>query len=124
MSQEISASVTLNAANGSLVINKTASIKIDMAGKHYNAIAQTIPTTAGGTALSINAGVATLGVTWLRNTDGTNYIDIGVVVSATFYPSLRLKAGEMQLVRFVPGVTYYGLANTASVILEHMELED
>lgn len=74
----------------------------------------TVPTTAGGTAYTFT-NLATPGWAFLQNLDSTNYVDFGVQVAATFYPFLRLNPSECALLRLSPGVSLYGLANTASV---------
>jgi hypothetical protein len=122
MAQEITINMTLTATKQFLSLSRIANVKIDMAGTHYGVCAQAIGTTQE--ALAINSDIATNGVTWLRNLDATNYIEVGVVVSATFYPLLKLKAGEAQVIRLATGVTAYAKANTATAILEHAVLED
>jgi hypothetical protein len=125
MAKEITVVVGLNVTKSNVKIRLPQESKqIDMAGSNYSVNTQTIPTTAGGTALVIAAGVATLGVARIKNLDLVNYITIGIVVSAAFYPVVKLKAGELYSLRLVPGVTYYALANTASVQLEHVVVED
>lgn len=125
MANEITANVGLLATKGNLKVRETnESIQVSMSGSHHSANEQDIPTTAGGTALVIAAGVATLGYAKFKNLDSTNYVTIGIVVSATYYPVVKLKATEIALLRLVPGVTYYALANTATVTLEHVVIED
>lgn len=68
--------------------------------------------------------VATLGWARFENVDAANYIDIGIVVSGTFYPTARLKAGEFFPLRLVPAVTYYAKANTAAVLLDYEIYDD
>ena len=65
------------------------------------------------TALDIS-GLTALGVGWLENTDAYNYVDIGVMVSAAFYPLLRVPAGVAFPVIYSPdlAVAPYALAGT------------
>jgi len=122
MSQEITSSLSLSIANGNLSFSRSISNKIDMAGTHFGEVAQTIGTTEE--ALAINTDIATLGIALFRNLDATNYVTIGIVVSATYYPFARLKPGEAYPLRLEPGVAYYAKAHTASVVLEHAVAED
>ena len=115
MANEIYMQGTLTVNKGSLSNSKTGNITANMTGTHASYCAQGIPTTQ--TLLSIATDVATPGATWFRNTDATNYVQIGVVVSGTFYPVLTLNAGEFALCRLATN-TIYAKANTATVVLE------
>lgn len=85
-------------------------------GRHAQVI--TVATTAAGVALATGS-ISTTGVCWFKNLDSTNYVEIGVQVAGTFYPVIRLNAGESYPVRLSQGVTFYRRANTASVLLEY-----
>lgn len=61
--------------------------------------------------------VATLGVAFFRNCDATNFVTVGTYVAATYYPAIKLKAGEVAALRLVSGLTYYAQADTAAVKL-------
>jgi hypothetical protein len=54
----------------------------------------------------------------LKNLDDTNFVEVGVDVSATFYPLLKLLPGEQVQVRLSPAVTVYAQADTAAVRLD------
>jgi hypothetical protein len=97
---------------------------ITMSGNHSQNNVQTIGTGAGGTAIAIAAAIATLGCAMFRNLDSTNYCTIGIVVSATFYPLIKLKPGEAWCFRIMPGISLYAKADTASVDLLCGVLED
>jgi hypothetical protein len=119
MADEIVASVSLTATKGNIKFQRAVSNqKSDMAGTNFSAGSWSAPTTAGGTAIPFNSSVGSLGMAFFRNADATNYVEIGVVVSATFYPLLRLLPGEVALFRFSPAVTPYALAHTGAVDLE------
>lgn len=62
--------------------------------------------------------VSTAGLARFENLDTTNYVEIGVLVSSTFYPFLKLKAGEFQFVRLGTSAPY-AKANTAAVRLDY-----
>jgi len=91
-------------------------------GSNYKQQIQTIPTTAGGTAIDV------LGLTTPRwfaaiNRDATNYVDIMTAVSGTAI--IRLKAGEGCFLPLNSGITAIAaLANTASVSLEVLVIEN
>jgi hypothetical protein len=122
MASEITTRVQLTATKGSLSVKRdSGSTVIDMSGTHKAAGAMDIPTTAGGTAIPLGS-VSTAGLSYFRNLDATNYLTIGVVVSATFYPLVKLKAGESCLLRLGTNAPY-ALANTATCVLEYEVLE-
>jgi len=102
---------------GSTFDTTSQSITATMTGTHISANVQTIPTTAGGTAITITSGVATYGMAYFQNQDLVNYVSFGVKVSGTYYPIGRLLAGEEGLFRLDPTTTLYALANTASINL-------
>lgn len=63
--------------------------------------------------------VSSLGWARFENLDTTNYVEIGVVVSATFYPFIKLLAGEFVFTRLETAVVPYARANTAAVQLDY-----
>ena len=79
--------------------------------------------TTSGTNFTLT-NVTTAGYVGLRNTDSTNYIDIGYDDSGTLRDLIRLKAGEVCMFRLQPARTIRGKANTASVIVEYMIFQD
>lgn len=124
MANEINVSLSLSASKGSIeVTRRSGNLLRDMSGDAYGANVQSIPTTAGGTALATFAAVGTPGLTWFRNLDSTNYVDIGVEDSGTFYPFVKLKAGDCALLRLGTAAPY-ARANTSAVLLEYIILED
>ena len=67
--------------------------------------------------------VSTAGWARLENLDATNYVEIGVVVTGTFYPTIKLKATEFCVVRLGTNAPY-ARANTAAVQLDYVILQD
>ncbi|GIV51889.1 MAG: hypothetical protein KatS3mg038_2410 [Candidatus Kapaibacterium sp.] len=61
--------------------------------------------------------VTTPGYAYLKNLDTVNYVQIGVVVSAVFYPLMRLNAGEAAIVPWDSGAVVYAKANAAPVAM-------
>jgi hypothetical protein len=119
---EISITAGLTVNKGSLQLNRTAGTQASMAGTHFDAKAQSVGTGAHE-LLNISADIAAAGYCYLRNLDAENYVDIGVDVGGVFYPLLRLKAGEVAVVRFAIK-DIYALASTADVALEFWMIED
>lgn len=123
MANEISYNYSLSVAKTNLANSKSAQGSITLNGSHYSAGAMNVPTTAGGTAIPLGS-VATNGTAFFKNLDGTNYVEIGVQVTGTFYPLIRLKPGEPASLRISPSAVPYALANTAAVALEYLINED
>jgi len=89
--------------------------------------------TVGGYAAVVNVGtseedlaigdVGTLGWLFLTNLDGTNYVTYGAK-DTTMKAFGRLEAGETHALRLEPGITLRWQANTASVKVKVLLLED
>lgn len=69
-------------------------------------------------------GLTNLGVAYFKNLDETNFVEIGVDVSATFYPLVRLLPGESTVFRFATTSTPYLRADTAAVRVQGAVYED
>jgi hypothetical protein len=76
---------------------------------------------AGGEALDLG-DVATPGFAVFSNLDATNYVEIGTFSGGTFYPFLKLKAGEQVCARL--GAAPYAKSNTAPVNLFYIIYSD
>ena len=126
MANEISISTRLYAKKSFLnVDHNVGTVTADLSGSTSAAGIVSIPTTAGGTALSLDGiTTATMGYAFFRNIDATNYIEIGVQVGGTFYALVKLKAGEVGLFRMNQTNPPYALANTATVVLQFTILAD
>ena len=126
MANEISISTRLYAKKSFLnVDHNVGTVTADLSGSTSAAGIVSIPTTAGGTALSLDGiTTATMGYAFFRNIDATNYIEIGVQVGGTFYALVKLKAGEVALLRMNQTNPPYALANTAAVVLQFTILAD
>ena len=124
MANEITVSGSIKAVNGYLTFGprSVTNLQPTMTGTHSSGGVQDISTTKE--TIAISSDVATLGWCWLRNTDTTNYIEIGTVTGGTFYPLMKLKPGEFALFRWATGITPYAQANTATAKLEWYTLED
>lgn len=69
-------------------------------------------------------GMTTNGWSVFRNRDATNFVTMGVKPASTYYPMIRLKAGEAAIMRLEPAVAIYAKADTAAVKLEKNVLDD
>jgi len=114
--------------NGSLTINATnlnetfnpGSISVDLASNKGDGGVQEIShsgSAAQGEALSVT-DVSVGGVYFFRNTDETNYVEIGFQVSSTFHAFLKLLPGEYSIGR-IGTAAPYARANTANVNLQY-----
>jgi hypothetical protein len=83
---------------------------------------QTVGINASGDALTLG-GVTGAGFAVFQNLDVTNYLEIGSNVGGTFYPFLKLKAGEQQLARVAVSAPY-ARADTAPVKLFYIVYND
>jgi hypothetical protein len=121
MASEITASFVLKAVKGGITyVNeaKNQSLTLTSAAPSVSRYTLTATTAAQGVALDLGA-VAANGVCWLENTDATNYVDVGVRDGGgTFFPLVRLLAGEAWPIRVTPGAAPYAKANSASVVLK------
>ena len=120
MSNEItmSASLTINATN-LVEAFQPESLQIDLASDAGSGGVQTIGTSQE--ALTITADQADGGIFFFRNTDATNYVEIGRYESSTFYPFLKLLPGEYAIGR-QSDKDIHAKANTADVNLQYRML--
>ena len=108
--------------NGNLQDNfASGSIAATQSSAYLVRNVQNISTAAGGDAL-ILGDVATPGFAVFQNL-GTNFVEIGSNVTATFYPFLKLKPGEVQVGRI--GIAApYARADTLAVDLFYIIYND
>ena len=110
MANEISVTSTFSITNNNLTYSSSESFNADQSiqGGPSNGTQQigTTHETIGVT------DITSLGWAVFKNLDNTNYIEVGVDVSATFYPFLRLLPGETVVVRVSPAITLYAKANS------------
>lgn len=114
MANEGTISIRLSVAKSNLIIRKDDQISFSVAATPYAGGAQSIGTTY---ELLTMGDVATAGYGFLKNIDATNYVEVGIVTGATFYPLLKLLPGEIAAVRFAI-IAIYAKANTADCVLE------
>lgn len=124
MADEITVTIGLNAskANAPKVTNSAEARQHDWSGNIVAADVTEVPTTAAGTSIDL-ASISTSGWALFENLDNTNYVELGVQVSGTFYPLARLLAGERAAFRLSASATLYALSNTAACDLYWQVLE-
>lgn len=125
MADEINYSLSIQFDKGNISIKREAQRQsVSVAGDAYSAQVQSIPTTAGGTAVAIASAVGTKGYAFFRNLDATNFVTLGVHDgSANYFAFAKLKPGEAGMIRLASS-TIYALADTGAVLLEAIIIED
>lgn len=123
MAAEGNASLSLSVTKGNFSDTRAINFQFDYNGTYLSSGVQNVGTTHE--LVAISSDVATLGACFFRNLSATNYVEIGIVVSSTFYPVLKLKPTEGQVVRLA--VAYnalYAKSNTAACDLEYRVYQD
>jgi hypothetical protein len=123
MASEISLSFSMRAKKDSVYLDTgtiSKSLTVDMAGSKENRVTQAVGTTYE--AVAFNGDMASAGYCWMRNQDPTNYVEIGLEVSAAFYPFVKLLPGQIGLVP-LSSATIFAKANTAPCNLALVLLE-
>lgn len=123
MPNEITVNVSLGVKNGFLSQSLTpGTILVNMTGTTATGGAQDIGTSTNAEAISMN-DVSSAGYAFFRNTDTTNYVDIGSGTGTNFAAVVRLKAGEAGVFRLGTNAPT-ARANTAAVKLQYFILAD
>lgn len=114
MSNEITFSVNFSVNNGgySDTFNQNAQFNQNAIG----ADASIVTVSTSGTAFTFQ-NVTTFGWIVLQNLDSTNYVEYGPVSGGSMIPFGQINAGEYQVFRLFPGITFKAQADTASVQL-------
>ena len=121
MANEINFNGSINIRKGNYVDQfSPGSITMDLADPTGDGGVQEIcflATCAQGEAIGVT-DVTVGGVFFFRNLDDTNYVEIGTQVSGTFYPFLKLLAGEYAIGRLGTAAPY-ARANSGLVDLQY-----
>ena len=120
MANEITTSLKLAYVKNGISDSRTLTDRVDVSGSAMCGGVQTIGTTEEALAVG---DISTKGWARFLNIDATNYVEIGNYTGGTFYPFIKMKAGESAVCRLA-AVTIYAKANTSSVRLEYMIFED
>lgn len=121
MANELTINTTLKFVKNGVIIPVGKTNQVTVAGDDFVFDTQVIAHTAHS-ALALNT-VATEGFCWVRNIDPTNFVLLGVDVSAAFHDLIKLKPGEETIFRIGTTATY-AKANTASVRIAYLIVED
>ena len=114
MAGTINHSVGVNVTNGDINSQFQKTVSVTQTGQGHAAGSQTIGTTQ---EVLVVTDITTSGIASFQNIDATNFVQLGVYVSATFYPLVRLLAGEVATFRLDTGATIYAQADTAACLL-------
>ncbi len=123
MAQEITVTARLSVSKGFLV-QKTdpGTILVDMSGTTAIGGAQDIGTSTNAEAITMS-DVSSAGYAFFRNTDTTNFVEIGTGTGVSFVPFLKLKAGEAAVCRLGTNAPT-AKANVAAVKLQYYIIAD
>lgn len=122
MANEITLNLVAKVVNGNL--SRTfapGSISVDQttAVAHHPVIA------VGTSEEVISFGdITTLGYVAFRNLSSSNFVTIGPESGGAMVGFMRLEAGEVGVLRLEPGITVRAQADTATVNLEMMALDN
>lgn len=123
MANEITVSASVRVTKGGLTDQFIKNgLLVDMTGNLSDKSVQTIGH-AAHEAVSLSSDIGTPGWSAFLNLDDTNFVQIGIEVSATFYPLVKLMPGEMALFRLATD-TFYAQADTADVNLQKFIIEE
>lgn len=121
MAQEITVTARLSVSKGYLVQKfDPGAILIDMSGTTAAGGVQDIGTSAE--ALTVT-DVSTAGWAYFRNTDTTNFVEIGTGTAGSFVAFAKLKAGEACVLRLGTNAPT-ARANTAAIKLQFQIFAD
>jgi hypothetical protein len=121
MANEITMASGLTVQKGSLNFQiPLNSVQVDLTGSRVIRNVQAVGTSYEAIVVG---DLASAGVAYFRNLDTTNYVEIGVEVSAAFYALVRLNAGETAGPFRLSTLTIFARANTAAVNLDTMICE-
>lgn len=121
MADEITINATLSIDNGNYAATRrTSRLQATQSTLGGNAAVQSVSTSYEALALG---DVSTEGWCYVRNLDSTNFVELGLEVSSTFYGFTKLEAGEPALFR-VSDQTIYAQADTSAVKIDLLMLEE
>ena len=99
---------------------KSGTLYADQTGSTATGGNQTIGTAAEALVMG---DVTTSGFSWFRNTDATNFVEIGTGTGTSFAVFIKLKAGEAAVCRLGTNAPT-AKANTASINLQYHIMQD
>ena len=118
MSNEIKYGSSMALTNGTLTDGISASgLVANQTNARLVRNVQTLAVSSAEGDLISLGGVVVPGIASFSNLDTANYLEIGIQVTGTFYPFIKLKAGQQSGPLFLGTSAIYGRANTADVKL-------
>lgn len=122
MANELTINVAAECVNGSFRsrFDLGNALKVDQAAIGAAAGVVNVGTSEEDLA---HAELSVPGYAFFRNLDTTNYVTIGPKSGGAMVPLIKLKAGEVALMRLAPSVTIRAAANTAAIKLQMLILE-
>lgn len=121
MANEITLTLKMSVSKGFLSHREDPGVQsVDMNGSNGTGGIQNIGTTA---ETIVMGDTGTAGYAYLRNTDSTNYVDIGTGTGGSFVAFAKLKAGECCVFRLGTNAPT-ARANTAAINLQYFILSD
>ena len=119
MANEMKYSLSMSLANGTLVDNYATSAGLSSNQTNARLVrnVQTLSSASPQGDLISLGGVVAPSLSSFSNLDTVNYVEIGIQVSGTFYPFLKLKAGQQSGPMFLGTAAIYARANTGDVKL-------
>lgn len=120
MANEITSNMTLKVVNGITVTSTLNNSSITQATAGAVQRRQSIPTS--DTVITLT-GVTTPGWCTIKNTDATNYVEVGPTSGGAIVKCMQIKAGEQAQFRIAGSVVLRAIANTGACIIEVTILE-
>lgn len=118
MADELTTNFSMSYTNGQSRLTIPAKqLQIDVASQVRASATQTIGTTQEALVMG---DVSSAGAAYFLNTDATNYVDIGIDVTGTFYGLIRLRPGQFAFCPRLATNAPFARANTSSVNLEYI----
>ena len=117
MANELSIRVSLSFEKSSAQVRRSDGISVDVAGDAFTHEVQSVGTSEE--ALAQGADLGTPGYVWIKNLDGTNYVEVG---STTGVYDIKLLAGQIALWPH-NSATVYAKANTSACLVEYIIIE-
>lgn len=121
MADELSITTVTDYEKGNVKLQSLTTRKsVTVTGNIVLDAVQSIGTSEETLALG-EVATALVGYAWFYNSDATNFVEIG---NATTAYQIKLKAGEMALLRLDGWAGIYAKANTAAVLLQYRLFSD
>jgi len=123
VSNEIRIGSSLYCSNGEFKLPQHGGTYQDDQTGEGGGVPGNVVATTGGVDVSF-VGLTTPGWVWMKNLDGTNYVQWGPKSGSNFYPIGRMKAGKPAGPFYIePGTTLHLKANSASCLVQIVSLE-